>query len=249
MKIDHRLSGYYYPLKWIIIGVFLILSVGASKAADFEYPTLPEYATSVSGFIPKGWRLVHKVSGKLDSDSHSDIAFIIEYKDSVMESLPRRIDIPEKEYKAEYSKPLLLVIAFRTTDGKGYHCVEQNHTFILRPQEMGYWDAEQCSGLKITKDKVLHIFVHFPQNSEGEYKFRYRRKEFQLIGVETSHFGGGELSCESFNFLTRKIKRTNQRIDNDHATITWKELPPEPIRTFKTFLRPLTWDIQDIEII
>ncbi|MEZ4955190.1 MAG: hypothetical protein R2825_16620 [Saprospiraceae bacterium] len=79
-----------------------------------------------------------------------------------------------------------------------------------------------------------------------QYKFRYQDGEFKLIGGDHLFYFNvdGQMQSWSCNFLTNKMKYTkgNMFEDNIDEEI-WYDLELKELKTFKTFFKPMSWEI------
>jgi len=82
--------------------------------------------------------------------------------------------------------------------------------------------------------------------SNNTYKFRYKDKDFVLIGADynSTNRGSGETEDRSYNFLSKKVKTSIGNISTDKQKIEWRKVQIEKLETLKTFIQPFTWEVE-----
>ncbi len=216
----------------------VVISLGVCKPLHgqaFRYPILPASATSIDGFKAERWTIIDSAFGDLNKDGLKDAAFVLEYQDTAMEILP-------PDTIAEPSIPRILVIAFRNSTGD-YSLAAQNNLFLLRSTETDLFHSQ----LRIDKRGVLHIHYEF-SHGDAEYKFRYQKNDFYLIGYTQHGIAGGEYMEDDYNFLTRKHRHesnTDLWAQPRAPESTIEAITAPPLQSFKTFIRPGMWPVEE----
>ncbi len=216
-----------------IITVIISLSICSPLLGQaFQYPVIPNAGSGINGFKPDGWEITDTAFGDLNKDGRKDVALVLQYQDTVMEILPP-VTI------AKPSIPRILVIAFQRRDG-GYSLATQNNLFLLRSKEIDV-PGESGVGLSIDKKEVLHIhYILF--HGDVEYKFRYQKSDFYLIGYDQHGIAGGESMTDEYNFLTKKHFHESYFLyGNKKPESGMERITAPPLQSFKTFIRPGTW--------
>ena len=76
------------------------------------------------------------------------------------------------------------------------------------------------------------------ETGQNSYLYRFQDDDFYLIGYETGSFSrySGEAEDVSCNYLTKKQKTTTSNVfdDNVKPTVTWTDLPDEPLKRLGT---------------
>jgi hypothetical protein len=223
-------------IRHFAIIVISLIPCGTLVGQVFHYPILPSVGKSISDFKPQKWSITDTAFGDLNKDGLKDVALVIEYQDTVMEVLP-------PDTIAKLSNPRILVIAFKLPGG-GYSLVAQNNLFLLRSKEMGPGDSKDA-GLFVDKKGILHIHYEF-FHGDAEYKFRYQKEDFYLIGYVQHGVAGGEFMTDDYNFLTKKHRSESSWLEDFHpATSTVERITAPPLQSFKTFVHPGTWPVEE----
>ncbi|MFL5764018.1 MAG: hypothetical protein ACJ77K_08765 [Bacteroidia bacterium] len=227
----------------------LLLSVLALKtsAQPFSFPKIDSTGRDASEFIPPGWFVEHSASGDLNNDKTEDLVLVIQSKDSITEL---RYNCETKKWDdEERGFPRILIVLFEGLDGK-YHLAFQNNDFILRSDEGGMMgDPFEGQEMKI-RNNVL-TFGFSGGTSERwvvEYKFRYQKSNWFLIGASSGGFHAvlGTAEENSYNFLTGKVKITTSVniFENGKSKIKWKTIPKADLRTINMLVRPFCWEVE-----
>ena len=202
---------------------------------------LPASGPSIGAFIPENWLPLDTTIGDLNNDQRDDAVLVLQCRDTIPG------DTTGLGTDFFFAPPRTLAILFGTAEG--YMLALQNDHFILRSNEGGAF-FDPFEGVEI-KDGTFLIYFYGGSawRWSHTYKFRYGKVGFELIGAEavSYHSATGEGEARSFDFLTHSMKLTsgNMTEDEESNKSTEKELPPLPLRTFDTFVRPFTWRIDD----
>jgi len=206
------------------------------KIKSYVFPTLPQYAKSIGGFVPKGWKIKDTVNGDLNKDKIGDVAMILECRRRITEH-------------GEDTHPRILMIAFKTRDR--YELKLQHNTFILRSREL--YDADPYRDITISRGL---LDIHFDLLHDGEdelvYTVGYLMNDFYLIGAtRRSRSSGGYERSSDFNFSTRKyIYKSSFPNGYSRAHRTKKKnLPPHVLKKLSELTEPLTWEVFGDEVI
>lgn len=220
------------------------LLLGHTYGQTFSYPQLPERAYEDSLFVPKHWKILKSVEGDLNRDGKDDIAFVIQYKDSV-----KLVKSDDDNNDTVTTQPRILAIAFYDATKHDYKLVIQNSTFILN-HDNPYRD-DPFDDLSITNG-VLSIDFHLwfswgtYEMSKTSYKFRYQNYIFELIGADSYslHRATGETETRSYNFMTSRVKTTVGNMSVDTKTITWRKLPMTELKNIWTIKAPFNYEVE-----
>ena len=233
-------------MKKLLTLLLLLLIFCHSFGQQFPYPKIKTDGQSISNFIPSKWKLLASAKGDLNGDKKDDIAFVIQYKDSV---LIEKIEFEEKD--TVITQPRILILAFFNPILKKYELVEQSNSFILNHDNPNM--EEPFQNINITKGVLRLDFAIF-MNAGGwgiwnnSYVFRYQENEFKLIGADYNYInrGSGETENRSYNLLTKEVKISNESISGDKVKekTTLRPFKCNKLKTFKTFNQPFTWQIE-----
>lgn len=226
--------------------LFLISLLMASSvhAQQFTYPVLQQEVTETKDIVPEGWSVHYAAVGDLNGDNQHDAAFVLQYKDSV------QVLKEEDGYTdTVITQPRILAILFKTA--KGFRLMLQSNTFILPHDDPRMEDP--FDGMNIV-NRVLEIKFRYWYNigtyymGFTSYKFRYQDEDFKLIGADykTFHRASHDYEDRSYNFLTKKrsVIKGNDNEDKKPTT-EWGKINLPELKTFKTFTKPNTWEVEE----
>jgi hypothetical protein len=226
----------------------LLLSITALAAsAQTPLPKIDSAGKDVAGFIPPGWFVEHSAFGDLNNDKIEDMVIVIQPKDSMTES---RYNCDTKAWDDEEKGfPRVLFIIFGEESGS-YRLALQDNDFILRPDEGGMrGDPFEGEAISI-KNNVLSFGFSggTSQRWTVQYKFRYQHNDWYLIGASSGGYHSvlGTANENSYNLITGKVKITESEdiFGKEHATVKWKTIPKQELKTIKALGRPFCWEIE-----
>ena len=214
-------------MKSIITTLFFSLLIMHLTAKEFEYPNIMTTSNSLLEFVPNNWKILQSSKGDLNSDKHLDIAFVLEYSDTVALSKSRK-DYQGNTYIDEMDcSPRILVIAIFNPLKRQYEKTAQSNTFISCADGSGGQLPDPFEKLAIRNQIVEIEFrsmsgVHFIQ----KYKFKLQNNEFTLIGIDenTIYRVSGDYENLSFNLITNKVKYATGNLSSKKEKISWKLL-------------------------
>ena len=146
------------------------------------------------------------------------------------------------------TNPRMLVVLFKSAGE--YKIAKQSSTFIIVPESPVM--AEPFKSVNI-KNAVLQLDFELWYSagswsaSEYSYKFKFQNREFQLIGADKTVLARntGESETRSYNFLTGKMKITTGNIEEDKKSkAKLKTFKLKKLKTFETFKKPFSWEIE-----
>jgi hypothetical protein len=226
----------------------LLLVLYTSIALDafgqsLTYPELKQAGKTINDFVPAGWVILDKASGDMNGDKLSDVALVLQHRDSITFTT-----IDNGDTVTVTTQPRILALLFKNPKNDGYHLVQQSNTFILPHDNPTMEDPYQSITIK---EGVLNIRFQLFANigsweiTNGEYKFRYRNKQFELIGAETYSMNraNGKYESYSYNFLMQKRSFTQGDPKRKYAP-KWKNINV-PLNTLAGFKRPFEWQIEE----
>lgn len=188
---------------------FASLSFAREQRALIDPSQIPLEASSISGFVPQGWKLEEEISGDLNNDSIPD------YVLKLVEDVPAaKGDVANERQRA-------LIIVFRNKDGKLFRAAFAGK--LLQCTTCGgafYGTGESPANIKIKKDVLIVDQDHGSREVSTEtYRFRYEpdTKRFALIGFDfvSADRSTGKSVSESTNFLTgvRVVTQSGDKTD------------------------------------
>lgn len=225
--------------------VFFFLGLKFCIAQTFSYPKFIKQGTKLEALVPQNWKIIDTAYGDLNNDEADDLAVVIEYYLPIAEN--RAYGDNETEIIKEFQKPRILAIYFKNKQSGNYVFALQNNNFILRAKEGG--------GMGDPRKKITITNQYLQLSFEGgnnwrwklDYKFKYRNKEWNLIGANNTYYniGSGEMTEKKYNFIDRKVSMITGNIFNRNAgnNRTEEILYFRDLRTFSTFKKPWTWEI------
>ena len=227
-----------------LLTIVFFLNSGITFGQSFSYPHIETQGKTIADFIPKGWTLLDSTTGDLNNDRQNDLAFVIQYRDSI--SL---VSTEDNFPDTVITQPRVLVIAFYNPARKEYELIEQSNTFILNHDNPGM--DEPFQKISISKGILqidFQIFMNMGgwEMSDNSYKFRYLDNEFLLIGADynSTNRASGETEYRSYNFLTKKVKTTTGNFSISKQKTVWRKFVIQKLKTLKTFVQPFTWEVE-----
>lgn len=202
------------------------------SAQEFPYPKILPTAQSLNAFIPHDWFLKDSASGDLNGDRLSDIALVIEYKDTIQERRP--------DGEVNQGSPRILAVLLNDAKTGQYKLFLQNNTFIIRYGEGGM-DPEAYGDVSISKG-ILEVFVSFLRGN-ASYKFRMQNGDLYLIGGSSGGVSGGWYYGFDANFSTRRAKIEEGSIDSDKSKVKWVTLPKTPLKKLREMKMIFQWEV------
>lgn len=240
-----------YSVMKIKLLFFFLFCYSTIYAQPFKFPVLPEYGKSIAALLPQNWKVIDSVSGDLNNDQVNDIAFVIEFYRPVKES--RAYGDNETEIITEIQKPRILAVYFRRSEKGAYRIATQNNNFILRSEEGGEM-GDPLRPMRIDANKLTLSF-------EGggnwrwklNYSFKYKDKDWMLTKANNYAYqeGTGEMNDKQYDFVNNKRTVTSGSISSGTmANETFEQpLNVRPMRTFNSFKKPWTWEINKDEFL
>jgi hypothetical protein len=194
------------------------------------YPAIPATASTIAGFVPRGWRLEMAAKGDLDGDGRPDLALLLRGNDPAA-----RIDAEMCDDPLD-TNPRMLVVAFAVPGG--YRRIVANHRLIPRRENPCEMDWIEEGALVIARGSLSLNFQRMMSMggwSAGttRFTFRWQADALRLIGWDYSHVArnSGETATISINYLTRRVKTETGRIDADRSRVRWSVVPEAPLLT------------------
>ncbi|MHA4894933.1 hypothetical protein ACXZ1K_09285 [Pedobacter sp. PWIIR3] len=232
-----------FPL--VLLGFF----AKATFSQDFKYPQMTEQAKSVKSLPPSQWKIIDSVSGDLNGDKIADLAMVLEFYAPVKEG--RAYGDNDTELITEIQRPRILAVYFKS--GKNYKLALQNNNFILRSEEGGGM-GDPLRPLSIADEK---LGLNFEGGSNWKwslsYSFRFYNQEWQLTTARnyTFHDASGEMNNKDYDFIAKTRTTVSGTINNRKKANTSfaKPIKLAKLKTFTTFKKPWTWEIDPGEFL
>ncbi len=215
----------------------ILLLLGTSASAQWpgdqeipavSMPTIPAQASSVSGFVPKGWQMEAKAEGDLNGDTRPDAALVLHMNDAA-----NRIH-PSYDQTITYdTNPRMLVIAFGSKGG-GYRLAASDHTLIPRLENPNQDEPFDSIAIANGALKVkMHLFMSAGGWMMGDTSltFRWIDDRFRMIGFDRDAImrNTGETEKISINYLTGRKIVTTGSIDGRADRPKTTTLPKKPL--------------------
>ncbi|MES2827533.1 MAG: hypothetical protein V4687_05255 [Bacteroidota bacterium] len=231
----------------LIILLTFLFNTGYTQA--LKYPLLSSETKSVKALVPPQWKLIDSVSGDLNGDHTADLALVLEFYAAIPEH--RAYGDNDTELITEVQRPRILAVYFKS--GKKFKLALQNNNFILRSEEGGG-----------TGDPLLPLNIHEQNlniNFKGgsnwkwqlSYGFRFNNNEWQLATARnyTFHDASGEMNDRKYDFLSKTKTTEAGTISNKKKanTAVAKPIKLARLKTFATFKKPWTWEIDPGEFL
>lgn len=230
---------------------FLLLTSCALSgfSQDFIYPRLPQQSKVVKSLLPAQWKIIDSVSGDLNGDRIADLAMVLEFYAPVKEN--RAYGDNETDLITEIQRPRMLAVYFKS--GKSYKLALQNNNFILRSEEGGAM-GDPLRPLAINNGKLN---LNFEGGSNWKwllsYGFKFNREEWQLTTASNHslHSASGEMNNKEYDFVGKTTTVVSGTLNNNKKANTTLERPIKltRLKTFTTFKKPWTWEIDPGEFL
>lgn len=243
----------------LITALLLCNTVHAQQV--FQYPQLPQFSNTAKGFVPAGWVILHTDSALINPDKYTDIALVIETRDSV---LYERSDVYNTD--TILYKPRILVIAFYDAAKQRYKLELQHNTFIVNTDNDCLLDPFQ--EMKAYQPGIELSFQWFYSCgsygiTNARYRFNYMDGEFKLVEAEVLDFHRAthDSNTRHYDFVKGRLTTTEEISppDNPDTEEVESDVPEEKkIKTVKTtpiklpelkslkdFEEPFNWQIGD----
>ncbi len=154
---------------------------GDQKIPPVRYPALPRHSATLTGFVPKQWRLTDKAVGDLNGDGFQDAALVH------VDGRPPQPHPPVVRPKTRYdTNPMMLVLVFGSKSG-GYDLAVANSKLVPRRTNPNQDPA--FNGVAIAKG-VLRVKMHEFLEAGGwrsgtnSFAFRWQDGALRLIGYD-----------------------------------------------------------------
>jgi len=225
----------------ILLTIIFLLHFGFVFGQNFSYPSINMQAKDINNFIPNNWKLLDSAQGDLNKDKQTDLALILQYKDS--------ISIVNKDDDSIVTQPRILIILLYDPTTNQYQLVEKSNSFILYHDDSNMEDPYQDISINSGILKIDFSFFMFSGGwgmYHNSYKFRFQDTSFVLIGADESyvHRATGESEDRSYNFLTKKVKVSTGTISSDKQKVIWRTIDLKEQKTLKTFKEPFSWEVE-----
>lgn len=234
----------------------LLLILGSYAGISQNVPAINSQGNLLEDFVPENWKLIATASGDLNKDKVRDGALVVQEMDPKKVVINDGIGIDTLD-----TNPRILIIVFRDSAAGVFRLKDVSRTFILNHFASNMDDP--FDGIMIS-DGILQIGFHFWYSAGSwyqttlEYKFRFQKNEFYLIGAEfnETHRATMESVQRSFNFSTKKMRETKITYESiqegaepiEKTSVEWKNLKIE-MKTLKTLKEPMSWTVaQEIVI-
>lgn len=230
---------------------FLILTFCAQTGftQSFKYPELPAQGKTIKSLLPPQWKMISSARGDLNGDNTVDLAVVMEFYAAVKEN--RAYGDNETELITEVQRPRILAVYFKS--GKHYKLAMQNNDFVLRSNEGGIM-GDPLRPLTIHEEK---LDLNFEGGSIWKWKlnygFKFKDHQWQLETASnySFHDASGEMNNKVYDFINKTTKIVSGTINNQENANTTLDRPLKirELKTFATFKKPWTWQINPGEFL
>lgn len=207
-----------------------------------DYPEIAKTGAKKADFVPKGWTIMGEAEGDLNGDKQKDIVLVVKGTDPKF--ITKHDGLGESPFD---TNPRMLAILF--WENNAYKLVQQSTSFIAMADYPTM--SEPFQAVKITNGVLQFDFEMFMSAggwgmSNQNYKFRYQKGKFELIGADKTDIqrNTGEMESRSYNFVTGKVKITKGNTEGKNDKVTWKTYKSKTLQTFDTLPKPFEWEIE-----
>ena len=210
-----------------------VLALAQMDVPTVTYPKLVQRASSIAGFVPKGWVLEQTKTGDLNGDGRADAVLVLHQND------PRNILENKDGFGVARlnSNPRIVAVVL-TRAGGGYDLIAENHRLIPRYDAPNMDDPFDSVTLKKSAFRVTtHYWASAGSWTEWttSFLFRYQNGCVRLNGYDRNdrQRNSGEEQGISVNFLTGQVKKTVYDPLKDKTSANWSRLSKNPKRCFE----------------
>ncbi|MGE8683582.1 MAG: hypothetical protein ACN6OV_03685 [Acinetobacter sp.] len=173
--------------------------------------TKPALKANYQSFIPKNWKILEKAQGDLNQDGQADIALII--ADTNPDNFVANAGLGSDVLNLNERR---LLVLFK--QAQGYQLAASNSTLPTEGDAESPCLADplgETEALSIQKG-LLKVHLHYWLScgswyvTNHIYTFRDQDHAFKLIGYDVNDFhrASGDITAQSINFITGKVKST-----------------------------------------
>jgi hypothetical protein len=200
-----------------------VLALAQMDVPAVTYPKLVQRASSLAGFVPRGWVVEQIKRTDLNGDGRTDAVFVLHGND------PRNI----LENKVELGAPRLntnpRMVAVVFARAGGFDLIAQNHNLIPRYDSPNMDDPFNEISLKNGKFRVEIGFWASAgswMTSTTSFLFRFQDGCVRLIGYDRHELGRntGDTTDISVNYLTGKVKKTTGNEGTGASSTRWSTM-------------------------
>jgi hypothetical protein len=190
--------------------IFALCTNMQASVNTVQVPVLKKQAVSLEAFVPRGWKLIKKTSGRLDRSGCIFAAGVIE------------MDI-EYNRGSDNAPVRILFIAFKKSNGL-YRLSLQTSKAVLKADEGGIW-GDPFNG--IFADKGLLVISFYGGSNfrwAYTYSFMFKDNSWYLIKatIENFHTGSGIGTKNYYNLLNGIVVKSNTRLGKTVKSVTIK---------------------------
>lgn len=237
--------------------LFLVFMLFIICSLNLLAVNVPEKASKIEDFIPKGWKELIVKKGDLNKDRIDDVVLLIQ-KDNPENIMDMNLEYPPFFENNVNFNPIIILVLFKDKNSQYNLAAKNEKDFILSE---GKAIEEQLESLKYISDNdfnkdfsksisiknnTLRVFTyvyHHKMSSSSEYVFRYQNNRFELIGLERIYESVEDnyqyINKYSINFSTKKSQSTSITIKGDEKLNEITEINDIKIKE-KYFLDTMT---------
>lgn len=206
---------------------------------------LKKNGKSIQELIPQGWKILHSKSGDLNQDGIEDLVFAMQNTDKA------NIKNDDSRKPEHDLNPRILGIYFGEKSGLLTQILVSDDFIIKHNPNMD----EPFDGFSISKKGILSINFHLWSSSGSwiasnhKYKFRFKNKQFELIGYDSyvSHRSTAETTDYSINFLSKKMSVSKGNFSNSNPKkVQWKSFKLDKPLTIKSLKEPFNLEFEGV---
>ena len=227
--------------------ILFAFSIGFAKdflyPKNFKFPKIKKISNDYQNFVPQNWKIFHKTVGDLNGDKRKDTVLIL--RTNYAKYRNKNEDLVDNEFD---TNPQMLLILFNRK-GK-FELVQRSNAFIISRESPA--EDEPLQKVSIKNGMLQLDFVEWQSagswyTSNTAYKFKYLQGVFSLIRAEKSELerNVGEVETRSYDFQAKKLKIFYTDYDGTVIKKTiLKKIRIGELKTFETFSKPHTWEIE-----
>ncbi|MCR6662418.1 MAG: hypothetical protein NVV60_04540 [Luteimonas sp.] len=216
----------------LVLFVLTILAAAPSHVVEppaVAPPQIASHADVPEDFVPAGWRIEHRVDGRIDDDTHDDVLLLLRMDDPA-----NVIDNDGLGSRQLDTNPRMLVVAF--SDGKGgWRRVLMNHALIPRresPTMADYLQDDPAGSITLQDNRSIRISLHSFASAGSWYMgnttftFRHQDGCFRLIGYDATELHRASMAMKevSINYLTGRALVSEGSAEEEALPKRWQRL-------------------------
>lgn len=133
-------------MKILVTVIFFLIHFDSLSQDLTAFPIIISRSTNLADFVPSGWTTLSKIRHDFNKDSLADYAFILQSKDSILDSV-----------SDNYFNSRMLVVVFQKADKSFEKSVQTNKLFGIG--NWGVQSSDPFDKMSVDKDRLKISFL------------------------------------------------------------------------------------------